>query len=77
MPSLSEFTFTYGLTTERLSLVRPEAIILHPGPMNRGVEVDSVVADSSQAFVTTQVANGVPVRMALLALSLSTTKEPS
>ena len=77
VPSLSEFTFTYGLTTERLSLVRPEAIILHPGPMNRGVEVDSVIADSSQAFVTTQVANGVPVRMALLALSLSTTKEPS
>jgi len=75
VPSLSEFTFTYGLTTERMASMDPRTIVLHPGPMNRGVEIDSVVADRENAYMTRQVANGVPVRMAVLYLSVAGTKE--
>ena len=69
VPSLGEFTSTYGLTARRAKLLRPEAIIMHPGPMNRGVEIDSQVADSSAAVIEQQVRNGVPVRMAVLYLT--------
>jgi len=75
VPSLSEFTFTYGLTTERMASMDPRTIVLHPGPMNRGVEIDSLVADRENAYMTRQVANGVPVRMAVLYLSVAGTKE--
>jgi len=75
VPSLSEFTSTFGLTSERISLLKPEAIVMHPGPMNRGVEIDSLVADLPQSVITRQVANGVPVRMAVLYLSLAEKKE--
>ena len=71
VPSLSEFTATYGLTVERATLLRSEAIIMHPGPMNRGVEIDSRVADSPAAVIERQVANGVPVRMAVLYLTIA------
>jgi aspartate carbamoyltransferase catalytic subunit len=71
VPSLSEFTFTFGLTVERAARLRPETIVLHPGPMNRGVEIDSAVADLDRSLITRQVANGVPVRMAVLYLSLA------
>jgi aspartate carbamoyltransferase catalytic subunit len=71
VPTLAEFTATYGLTTERARLLRPETIIMHPGPMNRGVEVDSRVADSPAAVMTRQVSNGVPVRMAALFLTIA------
>jgi len=53
--SLDEFTFTNGLTVERARLMKPEALIMHPGPMNRGVEIDSRVVDSSRAVVERQV----------------------
>jgi aspartate carbamoyltransferase catalytic subunit len=69
--SLEEFTFTHGLTVERARLLKPEALIMHPGPMNRGVEIDSRVVDSSQAIVERQVSNGVPIRMAVLYLSVA------
>jgi aspartate carbamoyltransferase catalytic subunit len=69
VPSLGEFTSTFGLTSRRAKLLRPETIIMHPGPMNRGVEIDSQVADSSAAVIEQQVRNGVPVRMAVLYLT--------
>jgi aspartate carbamoyltransferase catalytic subunit len=77
VPSLDEFTFTHGLTVERFARMRPETLIMHPGPMNRGVEVDSRVVDSSAAIVEQQVANGVPIRMAVLYLSVAGSREPS
>jgi aspartate carbamoyltransferase catalytic subunit len=73
VPSLGEFTSTFGLTARRAKLLRPETIIMHPGPMNRGVEVDSQVADSSAAVIEQQVRNGVPVRMAVLYLTTAGT----
>jgi aspartate carbamoyltransferase catalytic subunit len=57
----------YGLTAARLALARPQAIVMHPGPMNRGVEITSEVADGPQSVIRRQVANGVAVRMAVLA----------
>lgn len=73
VPSLGEFTSTFGLTSRRAKLLRPETIIMHPGPMNRGVEIDSQVADSSAAVIEQQVRNGVPVRMAVLYLTTAGT----
>ena len=73
VPSLGEFTSTFGLTSRRAQRLRPETIIMHPGPMNRGVEIDSQVADSSAAVIEQQVRNGVPVRMAVLYLTTAGT----
>lgn len=56
----------WGLTPERLALARPDAIVMHPGPMNRGIEIDSSVADGPQSVILDQVGNGVAVRMAVL-----------
>jgi aspartate carbamoyltransferase catalytic subunit len=61
-----EFILGYQLTAERLRLARPEALVLHPGPMIRGLEIDPVVADGAQSCVLEQVTNGLAVRMALL-----------
>ncbi|MBW4030221.1 MAG: aspartate carbamoyltransferase catalytic subunit [Acidobacteria bacterium] len=71
VPSLAEFTRTHGLTVERARRLRPGAIVMHPGPMNRGVEIDSAVADLPVAVVERQVSNGVPIRMAVLYLSIT------
>lgn len=70
VPSLVEYTKTHGLTTERAARLDPDTLIMHPGPMNRGVEIDSSVADGSASVITQQVANGVPVRMAVLYLTI-------
>jgi aspartate carbamoyltransferase catalytic subunit len=67
-PSLREYFTLFGLTTERLALARPDAIVMHPGPMNRGVEIASEVADGAASVILEQVANGVAVRMAVLYL---------
>jgi aspartate carbamoyltransferase catalytic subunit len=75
VPTLREFTTTYGLTIERARSLRPETIIMHPGPINRGVEIDSSVADLASAVIDRQVTNGVPVRMAVLYLSVAGAKE--
>jgi aspartate carbamoyltransferase catalytic subunit len=56
----------FGITTERLKLAKPDAIVMHPGPMNRGVEIVGQVADGPQSVIQTQVTNGVAVRMAVL-----------
>jgi aspartate carbamoyltransferase catalytic subunit len=75
VPSLHEFTATYGLTEERAELLRGDALITHPGPMVRGVEIASHVADDPRCLVRRQVANGVPIRMAALFLCLSGPQE--
>src|SRR5215469_13654580 len=67
-PSLREYVRTYALTEERLSKAKPGAMVMHPGPMNEGVEIDPRVARSAQSVIETQVTNGVAVRMALLYL---------
>ncbi|HHN65183.1 MAG TPA: aspartate carbamoyltransferase catalytic subunit [Nitrospirae bacterium] len=67
-PTVDEYFRLWGLTEERMSLARPDAIVMHPGPMNRGVEIDSAVADSERAVILDQVTNGIAVRMAVLYL---------
>lgn len=67
-PSLGEYTSLFGLTKERAKLLKPDALIIHPGPINRGVEIDSGVADCPQSLVMDQVTNGLAVRMAALFL---------
>ncbi len=69
-PSLEEYTKYYGLTKESLSWAKKDALIMHPGPMNRGIEILPEIADSSQSVILEQVTNGVAVRMALLFLVL-------
>lgn len=67
-PSMKEYSIHYGLTQARLNLAKQDAIVLHPGPMNRGVEISSDIADSSRAFILNQVENGLAIRMAVLYL---------
>ena len=67
-PSLREYFNTFGMTAERVARARPDVIIMHPGPMNRGVEIASDVADGPHSVILEQVANGVAVRMAVLYL---------
>ena len=70
LPSLREYTATYGLTRDRARLLADDALVMHPGPMNRGVEIAAEVADLPSSVITRQVANGVAVRMAVLFLLL-------
>jgi aspartate carbamoyltransferase catalytic subunit len=65
-PSLSEYTTRYGMTLQRFSRLKPDTVVLHPGPMNRGVEIAAEVADDDRSLILQQVANGVAVRMAVL-----------
>lgn len=67
-PSIGEYKSTFGLNKERAAWLKPGVIIMHPGPINRGVEIDSELADSSQSVVLEQVTNGIVVRMAVLHL---------
>ncbi|PKM81692.1 MAG: aspartate carbamoyltransferase [Firmicutes bacterium HGW-Firmicutes-14] len=67
-PTIREYARLFGVTPERAGLARPDALIMHPGPMNRGVEISPEVADSMQSVINEQVTNGVAVRMALLYL---------
>jgi aspartate carbamoyltransferase catalytic subunit len=68
VPSLREYFQVFGMTTERVRRAKPDVIIMHPGPMNRGVEIASDVADGPYSVILEQVANGVAVRMAVLYL---------
>lgn len=72
LPSAQEFFKSYGLTPERLALAKPDAIVMHPGPMNRGVEIDSAVADGPQAVILPQVTFGIAVRMAVMSILAGT-----
>lgn len=67
-PSLGEYTSLFGLTKQRAARLRPDCLIMHPGPINRGVEIDSDVADSPRSVILEQVSNGLAVRMAVLYL---------
>ena len=68
LPSAQEYFKTYGLSQEKLSFAKPDAIVLHPGPMNRGVEIDSSVADGVQSVILPQVTYGIAIRMAVMAI---------
>ena len=70
LPSLREYSATYGLSSKRADALRPHALIMHPGPANLGVEIDSEVTHRANSVISTQVANGVAVRMAVLYLLL-------
>jgi aspartate carbamoyltransferase catalytic subunit len=68
LPSAQEFYKYYGLTEDKLALAKPDAIVLHPGPMNRGVEIDSSVADGAQSVILPQVTFGIAIRMAVMSI---------
>tara|TARA_B100000427_G_C15464044_1_gene575401 strand:- start:223 stop:1170 length:948 start_codon:yes stop_codon:yes gene_type:complete len=68
IPSIREYRSMFGITKERLRIHKKEIVIMHPGPINRGIEIDSIVADSDQAIILDQVLNGVASRMAILFL---------
>lgn len=72
LPSAAEYFKYYGLTPARLALAKPDAIVMHPGPMNRGVEIDSAVADGPQSVILEQVSFGIAVRMAAMSIVAAT-----
>jgi aspartate carbamoyltransferase catalytic subunit len=67
IPGTAEYFASYGVSRERMKSAKPDAIVMHPGPMNRGIEIEGSLADSKQSVITEQVTNGVAVRMAVLA----------
>lgn len=71
LPSSQEYFKSFGLTTERMRWAKPDAIVMHPGPINRGVEIDSAVADGPQAVILSQVTFGIAVRMAVMSIVAS------
>ena len=71
LPSEREFYRLYGLTEERLAVAKPDAIVMHPGPINRGVEIESAVADGPRSVILDQVTNGIAVRMAVMSMALA------
>jgi aspartate carbamoyltransferase catalytic subunit len=73
IPSVREYYRFYGLDAEKLAFAKPDAIVMHPGPMNRGVEIDPAVADGPRSVITDQVEMGVAVRMAVLDALLADT----
>ena len=68
LPSAGEYFKCYGLTEEKLALAKPDAIVMHPGPINRGVEIDSPVADGTHSVILPQVTFGIAVRMAVMSI---------
>lgn len=76
LPSLREYARTFGLSPRTLAYAKPDAIVMHPGPMNRGVEIESIIADGKRSVVLEQVEAGVAVRMALLYLLAGEASEP-
>ena len=71
LPSEGEFYRLYGLTEQRLKLAKPDALVMHPGPINRGVEIESAVADGPQSVILNQVTYGIAIRMAVLSMAMS------
>ncbi len=70
LPSESEYFKCFGLTEDKLKIAKPDAIVMHPGPINRGVEIESKVADGPQSVILKQVSNGIAVRMAVMAMAM-------
>jgi aspartate carbamoyltransferase catalytic subunit len=68
LPSAQEYFKQFGLTPEKLALAKPDAIVMHPGPINRGVEIDSAVVDGAQSVILPQVPFGIAVRMAVMSI---------
>lgn len=66
IPNIDEYFANFGISHERMKIAKPDAIVMHPGPMNRGIEIESSLADGPSSVITTQVTNGVAVRMAIL-----------
>jgi aspartate carbamoyltransferase catalytic subunit len=77
IPSEQEYFRVYGLTPDKLAHAKPDAIVMHPGPMNRGLEIDSAVADGPRSVILPQVTYGIAVRMAVMALILGGREEPA
>jgi len=77
LPSEQEYFNLYGLTNEKLEYAKPDAIVMHPGPMNRGLDIDSAVADGPRSVILSQVTNGIAVRMAIMAIILGGSEEPT
>ena len=77
LPSEHEFFQRYGLTESRLRLASPDAIVMHPGPINRGVEMETVVADGNQSVILHQVSYGIAIRMAILSMTMQPRGETS
>jgi aspartate carbamoyltransferase catalytic subunit len=70
LPSSHEFFQYYGVTEEKLAVAHPDAIVMHPGPLNRGVEIDSDVADGSRSVILNQVSYGIAIRMAVMSMAI-------
>jgi len=71
LPSAGEYFRLYGLTTERLKGAKADAIVMHPGPINRGIEIESAVADGPQSMILNQVSYGIAIRMAVMSMAMS------
>lgn len=72
LPSEREYFKCFGLTPEKLEIAKPDAIVMHPGPINRGVEIDTRVADGPQSVILRQVSNGIAIRMAVMSMAMQT-----
>jgi len=70
-PSAREYSHYFGLNKSRLQMMKPSAIVMHPGPMNRGLEITADAADSARSVIVEQVSNGISIRMAILYLLLA------
>jgi aspartate carbamoyltransferase catalytic subunit len=77
IPSEYEYFNRYGLTQEKLKVAKEDAIVMHPGPINRGIEIDSTIADSEQSVILQQVSNGIAIRMAVMAMAMGSNSESS
>lgn len=76
MPSEHEYFNRYGLTEEKLKIAKPDALVMHPGPINRGIEIDSKVADSDHSVILQQVSHGIAIRMAVMAMVMANKPNP-
>jgi len=76
IPNTDEYFVSYGISQERMKQAAPDAIVMHPGPINRGIEIESVLADSARSAITRQVTNGVAVRMAILNIVTEQRRSP-
>jgi aspartate carbamoyltransferase catalytic subunit len=74
-PSAREYSRYFGLNSDRMRALKPDAIVMHPGPMNRGLEITADAADGARSVIVEQVANGVSIRMAVLYLLLAGSQE--
>ncbi|MFT5131741.1 MAG: aspartate carbamoyltransferase catalytic subunit [Gammaproteobacteria bacterium] len=77
LPSEQEYFYSYGLTEEKLKFAKDDAIVMHPGPINRGVEIDTQVADGEHSVILQQVSHGIAIRMAVMAMCMGSLSEQS